>query len=91
MKSVRQYNEMKDIMNAVGQMIEQPTTDRLSMYMGVASAKVEMSRHLTFGQKATLNRLIADLYAEIRQEAESNDVYIEPKAPAGILELLFGT
>ena len=91
MKAVRQYNEMKDAMKTIGRMIEQPTTDRLSMYMGAAVQQVEMSKFLSFGQKATLNRLIADIYRELREEAEDNNKYIETTAPAGILELLFGT
>jgi len=91
MKATRQFTEMKDVMKTIGQMIEQPTTDRLSMYMGAAAAKVEMSRHLSYGQRATLNRMISDLYKEIREEAMDTDQYIETKAPAGILELLFGT
>ena len=91
MKAIRQYNEMKDAMKTIGRMIEQPTTDRLSMYMGAAVQQVEMSKFLSFGQKATLNRLIADIYRELREEAEDNNKYIETTAPAGILELLFGT
>lgn len=91
MKATRQYNELKDIMKTIGMMIEQPTTDRLSMYMGSAATKVDMARHLSFGQKATMNRLITDIYTEIRMEAIDTDSYVETKAPAGILELLFGT
>lgn len=91
MKAQRQFVEMKDVMKTIGRMMEQPTTDKLSAYMGAATKEVELSRHLTFGQKAVLNRLIADIYTELREEAIDTDAYIETKAPVGFLELLFGT
>lgn len=91
MRSIRQYTELKGIMRTISEMIEQPTTDRLSMHMGAAVKEVEMSKYLSYGQKATMNRLIADIYREIREEAIETNAYIEPRqAPAGILELLFG-
>lgn len=91
MKAQRQFLEVKQIMKTVSRMTDQVTTDTLSAYMGAALKEVELSRHLTFGQRATLNRLIQDIYRKLRAEAIDTDAVIEHVEPMGILELLFGT
>ena len=90
MKAQRQYVEMKSIMKAIGLMMQQPTTDKLSAYMGAAMKETELAKHLTYGQRATLERLISEIYKELREEAIDTDAYIENKAPVGFLELLLG-
>lgn len=77
-------------MKTISRMIEQPTTDKLSAYMGAAMKEVELSRHLSFAQRATLERMIENLYTELREEAIDTDAVIGQAAPAGILEVLFG-
>lgn len=89
MKAQRQFVEFKDTMKTIGQMMEQPTTDKLSAYMGAAMKQVELSRHLNILQKRVLEQMIAGIYKELREEAIDTDTVIERKAPAGFLELLF--
>ena len=90
MRAQRQFAEMNKIMKTISRMIEQPTTDKLSAYMGAAMKEVELSRHLSFAQRATLERMIENLYTELREEAIDMDAVIGQAAPAGILEVLFG-
>ena len=90
MKAQRQYVEMKSAMKAIGLMMQQPTTDKLSAYMGAAMKEVELSKHLSYAQKATLEHLIAGVYKELRESAIDTNSYIEAKPPVGFLELLFG-
>lgn len=90
MRAQRQFAEMNKIMKTISRMIEQPTTDKLSAYMGAAMKEVELSRHLSFAQRATLERMIENLYTELREEAIDTDAVIGQAAPAGILEVLFG-
>lgn len=90
MRAQRQFAEMNRIMKTMSRMIEQPTTDKLSAYMGAAMKEVELSRHLSFAQRTTLERMIESLYTELREGAIDTDAVIEQAAPAGILELLFG-
>ena len=88
MKARRQLEEMKKIIKEIDKMGKQPTTDRLSAHMGACMKEVELARHLTFGQRNTLNRLIEAVYIETREKVVDTDVVID-RAPAGLLETLF--
>jgi hypothetical protein len=88
MKARRQLEEMKKIIRTIDTMGRQTTTDRLSAHMGAAAKEVELARHLSFYQKATLNRLIEAVYTEAREETVDTDVVID-RAPAGLLGILF--
>lgn len=89
MKAQRQFAEMKSVMKTMSRMIEQPTTDKLSAYMGAATKEVELSRHLSFAQRSTLKRLITELCKELREDVIDTDAVIDARPAPGFLELLF--
>lgn len=88
MKAKRQLEEMKSVLREIDRMSKQPTSDRLSAYMGAAMKEVDMSRHMSYGQKTTLRKLIEDVYLETREDTIDTDAVIG-RAPAGFFEILF--